>query len=74
MKNILVSLETGELLLIYTPTLTPEECSQWAQRALHTAVNDSYEVEDTDLQYYCIDDRQYNTEEDDDKVRKYISV
>lgn len=74
MKNILVSLSTGELVLIYTPTLNPDECSQWAHRALHTEVVDSYEVQDTDLQYYCIDDRVYNTAEDDDKVRKYLAT
>lgn len=73
MRNIFLSFDDGSNILIHTAGLSPANCKKWAEKVLKKQVNDTYEIPDQDLQYYCIDERICNSEEDDKKVIEYLN-
>lgn len=73
MKNIFISFENGENLLMYTETLTTEECQKFAVKYAGSEVIDCYPIEDNDIQFYCIDGRIWaDTPQKEEKVRNII--
>ena len=74
MKNIFISFESGDSTLIYTETLTAEECEKFANIASGDIVIDCYEIADNDIQYYCINGCVWaDTPEKESKVRAIIN-
>lgn len=74
MKNIFISFENGESVLIYTETLTTEECEKFANKAAGSKVIDCYPIQDNEIQFYCIDGRVWaDTPEKENKVRAIIN-
>lgn len=71
-NNVFLSFADGASLLIYTAGLSAETCKKWAEKALKKRVEDAYEIPDNDLQYYCIDERVWNSAEDDKRVIEYV--
>lgn len=58
MKNIFVSFEDGDNLLLHViDDVTVDECRSFAERASLKAVVDVYEIKDEEIQYYIIDNR-----------------
>ena len=72
-RPVLLTTEKGETIVIYTPSLTPEECASWARAALRVEVIDSVAIRPEELQYYCIDARVWNTAAEDRAARSYIA-
>ena len=74
MKNIFISLENGENVLIYTETLTTEECQKFADKTTGAKVIDCYPIEDNEIQLYCLDGRIWaDTPEKEAKVKAIIN-
>lgn len=79
MKNIFISFESGDSALMYTETLTAEECAKFANAVnkgheIYDAVIDCYEITDDDIQYYCINGRIWaDTPERESRVRAIIN-
>ena len=72
MKNIFISFENGENILIYTETLTIEECEKWCNKAVGEVI-DCYPIEDDEIQYYHLDGRVWaDTPQKEEKVRNII--
>ena len=72
-RPVLLTTEKGETIVIYTPSLIPEECASWARAALRVEVIDSAAIRPEELQYYCIDVRVWNTAAEDRVARSYIA-
>ena len=74
MKNVFISFESGNSLLIYTENLTTEECEKIINKATDEVIVDCYEIADNDVQFYCIDERIWiDTPEKESKVRAMIN-
>ena len=79
MKNIFISFESGDSALMYTETLTAEECVKFAnvvnkEHAVLDAVIDCYEIADDDIQYYCINGLIWaDTPERESRIRAIIN-
>lgn len=74
MKNIFISLDNGENMLIYTNTLSIYECSIWVEKATSAKIIDIYPIEDNEIQFYCIDGRVWaDTPKIESKVREIIN-
>lgn len=71
MRNIFIS--SSDNTLVHTPSLTPEECRQWFIKATGKTPDDVVEIRDDEIQFYIIDGRVFNTENDDRRVRKLIA-
>ena len=74
MKNVFISFESGNNLLIYTENLTTEECEKIINKATDEVIVDCYEIADNDIQFYCIDERIWiDTPEKENKLRAMIN-
>lgn len=73
MRNVFISFENGENVLIHTQNLSVEECEKFARKACRSEVIDAYEIADNELQYYCIDEQIVLTVGQEEKVRRIIS-
>lgn len=71
MKNIFIS--SSDNTLVHTPSLTPEECQAWYRKATGKTPEDIFEISDDEIQFYLIDGRVFNTEDDDRRVRQLIA-
>lgn len=73
MRNVFISFENGENVLIHTQNLSVVSCKEFARKVCRNKVIDAYEITDDKVQYYCIDDRIVLTVEQEEKVRRIIS-
>lgn len=74
MKNIFVSFTDGENVLIHAlDNLTEEEIATFAERAHLCSIEDVYEINDEEIQYYNVDNRCWiDTEEKAKALRTII--
>lgn len=75
-RNIFVSMEDGDSMLVYTSELTEKEVTAWANKACApNKVVEAYHVPQEELQYYCIGSRVWaDTPEKVAKVRKFLAA
>ena len=72
-RNVLVSFEIGDNVLVYCDErLSNEQIKKLAEKAVGHVV-DIYEIRNDEIQYYCIEGRcWYDTDTQVEKVLKYI--